>query len=235
MVDITSTIVGPSPYLGYGGDREAAFVAAARHSTLVRFLRVAILASAVGAIAVFVVIAFFDPFGRAPAEISVEGVALDGTRVMMDRPRLAGFRKDGRPYQVTADRAIQDVLHPTIVELRGVHAEVGIAANGVSKVTAAKGVYDSATEHMDLSGDVHVKSDQYDVLLQSASIDFKAGAYRSNEPVNVVMSSGATINADTVAAVDNGRELIFEGRVRSVLQVGDAPARTSAELKGTDP
>ncbi len=51
----------------------------------------------------------------------------------------------------------------------------------------------------------------------------------------VVTSNGATINADSVAALDNGRQLVFEGRVRSVLQVGDAPARTSAELKGTNP
>jgi lipopolysaccharide export system protein LptC len=234
MVDIASAIQ-PSPPLAYARDREAAFARAARHSALVRFLRIAILVGAVGTVAILTVIAVFDPFGRAIRDLSVGGVALDGTRVMMDRPRLAGFRKDGRPYQVTADKAIQDVLHPTVVELRGVNAEVGIAASGVSKVTADKGVYDSATEHMDLSGDVHVKSDQYDVRLLSASIDFKAGVYKSSEPVTVVTSNGATINADRVAAVDNGRELIFEGRVRSVLQVGDAPARTSAELKGTDP
>jgi lipopolysaccharide export system protein LptC len=234
MVDIASAIQ-PSRSLAYGRDREAAFAAAARHSSLVKFLRVAILASALGTVAVLIVIAVFDPFGRAIRDLSVGGVALDGTRVMMDRPRLAGFRKDGRPYQVTADKAIQDVLHPTVVELRGVNAEVGIAADGLSKVTADKGIYDSANEHMDLSGNVHVKSDQYDVRLLSASIDFKAGVYKSGDPVTVVTSNGATINADKVAAVDNGRQLIFDGRVRSVLQVGDAPARTSAELKGTDP
>ena len=219
----------------FAGERAAAFAAAQRHSRLVRFLRVAILVGAAGAITILVLIAVFDPFGRVVADLSVGGLSLDGTRVAMDRPKLAGFRKDGRPYLVNADRAIQDVLHPTKVELRGIDAEVGIAGNGASKVTAELGVYDSATEHMDLWRNIRVKSDEYDVRLQSASIDFKAGVYLSHDPVTVVTSNGATINADSVAALDNGRELVFEGRVRSVLQIGDAPARTSAELKGTNP
>jgi lipopolysaccharide export system protein LptC len=222
----------PAPY---GGERAAAFAAAQRHSKLVRFLRVAILGGAAGTVVILVLIAVFDPLGRLGTDLSVAGLSLDGTRVAMDRPKLAGFRKDGRPYLVNAERAIQDVLHPTVVELRGIDAEVGIAGNGASKVTAEVGVYDSATEHMDLSHNVRVKSDEYDVQLQSASIDFKAGVYLSRDPVTVVTSNGATINADSVAALDNGRELVFDGHVRSVLQVGDAAERTGAELKGTNP
>ncbi|HEV3045418.1 MAG TPA: lipopolysaccharide-assembly, LptC-related protein [Roseiarcus sp.] len=217
----------------YGGERAAAFAAAARHSKLVRFLRVAILGGAAGMIAILFVIAVFDPFGRLNVEASVAGFSLDGSRVAMDRPKLAGFRKDGRPYLVNAERAVQDVLHPTIVELRGIDAEVGIAGGGASRVTADLGVYDTATEHMDISRNVRVKSDQYDVRLTSASIDFKIGVYLSREPVKVVTSNGATIDADSVAATDNGRELTFEGHVRSVLQVGDGPQRANGEPKGT--
>jgi lipopolysaccharide export system protein LptC len=86
---------------------------------------------------------------------------------------------------------------------------------------------------MDISRNVRVKSDQYDVRLTSASIDFKIGVYLSREPVKVVTSNGATIDADSVAATDNGRELTFEGHVRSVLQVGDGPQRANGEPKGT--
>jgi lipopolysaccharide export system protein LptC len=219
----------------YGGDRAAAFAAAARHSKLVRFLRIAILAGAAGTVAVLVAIAVFDPFGRLPSEASIAGLGLDGTKVMMDHPKLAGFRSDGRPYLVNAERAIQDILHPTIVELRGIDGEVGMAGNSATKVRADRGVYDTANERMDLSRNVRIKSDQYDVTLQSASIDFKAGVYLSHEPVAVVTSNGTTIDADTVAATDNGKQLTFEGHVRSVLQVGDAAERTGGELKGTNP
>ncbi len=218
----------------YGRERAAAFAAAQRHSRLVRFLRLAILGGAAGTIAILALIAVFDPFRHIVGDASVAGLSLDGTRVAMDHPKLAGFRKDGRPYLVNAERATQDVLHPTKVELRGIDAEVGISGNGASKVTADRGVYDAATEPMELTQNVRVKSDQYDVRLKSVSIDFKAGVYRSSDPVEVVASNGATITADSVAATDNGRELTFEGHVRSVLQVGDAAQRTGAELKGAD-
>jgi lipopolysaccharide export system protein LptC len=227
--------IEPTRAPSFSGERAAAFAAAARHSKLVRFLRVAILVGAASAIAILAIIAIFDPFGRLTVDASVAGLGLDGTKVMMERPKLAGFRKDGRPYVVTADRAMQDVLHPTIVELRGINAEVGIAGSGASKVTADAGVYDTTNEHMEISRNVHVKSEQYDVRLQSASIDFKAGIYVSHEPVNVVTSGGTTIDADQVSATDNGKQLTFEGHVRSVLQVGDAAGRTNGELKGTGP
>ena len=44
----------------------------------------------------------------------------------MDRPKLTGFRRDGRAYVVNAAKAIQDVTHPTVVELRGVDGDLGM-------------------------------------------------------------------------------------------------------------
>ena len=216
------------------GDRAAAFAAAARHSRLVRFLRIAILGGAGGTIALLVAIAVFDPLGRLKGEASVASLGIDGTKVVMERPKLAGFHKDGRPYVVNAERAIQDVLHPTIVELRAVEAQVGVAGGGASTVVADEGVYDSANERMDLSRNVRVKSDQYDVRLQSADIDFKSGVYLSRDPVTVTTIDGTTINADSISATDNGKQLVFDGHVRSVLQPPGAAAETRATLKGTD-
>ena len=36
----------------------------------------------------------------------------------MASPKLAGFRSDGQPYSVTAEKALQDVKNPTTVELQ---------------------------------------------------------------------------------------------------------------------
>ncbi|HLW90418.1 MAG TPA: lipopolysaccharide-assembly, LptC-related protein [Roseiarcus sp.] len=219
----------------YDAERARAFAAAARHSALVRLLRVAIFGGAVGTVAVLVAIAVFDPFGRLAHDVSVAGLGLDGSKVLMDKPKLSGFRKDGRPYLVNAQKAIQDVLHPTLVELRGIDGEMGLAANGAAHMTADTGLYDTANEHMDVTGNVRIKSEQYDVTARSGSIDFKSGVYISKEPVTVVTSNGATVSADSVSATDNGHLLTFVGRVRSTLQPQDQNASTSAQLKGTNP
>ena len=232
MVDFTIQIDQDRP--SYEGERARAFAAAARHSKLVRFLRWSILSSALGAVALLTAIAVFDPFGRLVHDVAFSGLGLDGAKVLMDNPKLAGFRKDGRPYLVNARKAIQDVLHPTLVELHGIDAEISMVGGGVAHVIADKGLYDTANEHMDVEGDVRVKSDQYDARLLTGSMDFKRGVYVTKDPVTVVTANGSTVTADAMSALDNGHQLTFEGHVRTFMPP-EGTASADGQLKGTSP
>jgi len=213
--------------------RARAFAAAARHSARVRFLRLAIFGGAVGAVAVLLSIALFDPFGRLAGSLSIASIGLDGTKVTMAHPRLAGFRKDGRPYLVNADEAIQDALHPTLVELHRIDSEMALAEGGAAHLTADRGFYDSSKEHMDVEDNVRVKSPQYDVSLRSASIDFNAGRYGSKEPVTIVTSNGTTISGDSVSAIDNGKELEIDGHVKT--RIPPAEDEPASQLRSASP
>jgi len=215
--------------------RASAFAAAARHSARVRFFRVALLGGAVGAVAVLAGIALFDPFGRLAGGVSIDSIGVDGTKVTMAHPKLAGFRKDGRPYLVTAQKAVQDALSPTLVELHGIDADITMAESGLAHMTAKSGVYDSAKEHMDVSDDVRVKSPQYNAWLKSASIDFKSGLYVSNEPVTVVTSTGTTLSGDAMTAIDNGKELVIEGHVKTMIPPVSPADETKAQRKDANP
>jgi lipopolysaccharide export system protein LptC len=215
--------------------RAKAFAAAVRHSARVRFLRVALLVGAVGTVALLVGIAVFDPFGRLAGGVSIGGLGLDGTKVTMEHPKLSGFRKDGRPYTVNAQKAVQDALHPTAVELIGIDADVAMADSGMAHITAKGGLYDSTQEHMDLSDDIHVKSPQYDVWLKSASIDFKSGLYVSQDPVSIVTSSGTTISGDAITVTDNGKSLVLDGHVKTTIPPASLANDTKTQMKGTDP
>lgn len=214
--------------------RANAFAAAKRHSAHVRFLRVALLGGAVGAVAMLTGIGLFDPFGRLAGGVSIDSIGVDGTKVTMAHPKLAGFRKDGRPYLVTAQKAVQDVLHPTLVELHEIDADITMAENGLAHMTAKSGVYDSAREHMDVSDDVQVKSPQYNAWLKSASIDFKSGLYVSEEPVTVVTSTGTTLSGDAMSAIDNGKELVVEGHVKTMIPSVSPADEAKAQRKGAN-
>jgi len=210
--------------------RAKAFAAATRHSARVRFLRVALLGGAVGTVAILVGIALFDPFGRLAGSLSISGIGVDGTKVTMDHPRLSGFRKDGQPYLVNARKAIQDALHPTLVELQAIDADLSLTEGGLAHMTADKGLYDSSKEHMDVSDNVRLKSPQYEMWLKSASIDFNGGRYASKEPVTIVMSNGTTMAGDSISAIDNGKELAIEGHVKTMIP----PPPASDETKGAN-
>jgi lipopolysaccharide export system protein LptC len=216
-------------------NRENAFAAAARNSRRVRILRVVLLWGSLAAVALLIVIALFDPFRSLVGGFSMSGIGIDGTKVIMEHPKLAGFRKDGRAYTVNAQKAIQDARTPTLVELHEIDAEIGLANNGVAHVLAHFGLYDSSKEHMDVRDEVEVKSTEYNVTLNSASVDFKSNTFVSTEPVKVVAANGTTIDADAVSAVDNGHQLIFDGHVRSMIPPPADARETRGELKGTSP
>lgn len=214
-------------------EREELFVAARRRSGHVRFLRKALLICVFGTIAAMIAIAIFDPFGPRSGSLSFSNLSIDGTKIAMAKPRLAGFRSDGQPYVLTATRALQDIKHPTVAELQELVGDMGTGSDA-TRLTADAGVYDSLGERMNLKGNVKIDSARFEVRLRSVDIDFKTGLYRSDEPVEVHIGEDTTVTADRATAQDNGKELIFEGRVRTtVIPHGDAPVEGQA--KRTNP
>ena len=215
--------------------RAWAFAAARRHTLAVRWLKRGLaLAMMVGS-AGLVVSAIFDPFRVLPSSVTIGDVNLSGTRVTMDLPKLMGFRNDGRPYEVTAKSATQDIRAPGLVDLLDLRADVGMADKSRAQVSAHQGHYDSGKELLNLNSDVVLKSDSgYDVLLQSVDIDFHAGSMISDRPVRVTMRNGS-IKADRMAITDNGKHLTFEGNVRSVLLPATADSKADTKAKDTQP
>jgi lipopolysaccharide export system protein LptC len=215
-------------------DRGQAFAKAKRRSTRVRLLRLAILIGGLGAVVTMFVVAFFNPFATKLGSLSFAALSVEGTKIVMDRPKLAGFRSDGQPYVLTAERALQDIKQPTVVQLRKVDGEIGMAGGEATHLSADEGVYDSVGEHMELSGNVRIKNGRFTVLLRSGRFDFKSGIYGSDDPVEVEAGDGTTIFADRASAVNHGQELTFEGHVRTdiVPQTNQQPA---ADVKRTNP
>ena len=212
-------------------DRERAFRDARRRSFRIRFLRKAILVCALGSVAAMVLIAIYNPFSPKIGALDFSGLSLDGTKIAMARPKLAGFRNDGQAYTLTAERALQDVKRPTLVELQKLTGEIG-ATNGDDDAPERRlRAYDSVAERMKLTNNVRIGSGRFEVRLRSADIDFKTGVYQSDEPVEVRVGEGTTITGDRATARHNGQEFVFEGHVRTTIN----PPAAEADAKGTSP
>ena len=211
-------------------DRERAFMSARRRSLRVRLLGKVLLVGTLGTVTAMVLTAICNPFGAKFGALSFSALSLDGTKVTIDRPRLAGFRSDGQPYALNAERAIQDVKQPTVVELVNISGDIGATGGETTRLTADAGTYDSLAGRMTLSSNVRISSTRFDVRLRSANIDFKTGVYQSDEPVEVHVGEGTTIFGDRATARNNGQEFVFEGHVRTKV----AP-QSGADAKGANP
>jgi len=199
-----------------GRDRAVAFRAAQVHSSRVRRLRIAIIAGCALAVVGLVTRVFYDPFAKAPGNMSLAGATLNGTRVTMERPKLSGFRQDGRPYDVRATTGVQDIRTPNVIELNQLEAKFETASRAQVRVVALRGVYDSGKDFLHMMDDIQIASDSgFDIRMSVADADFKTGAIVSHEPVVVVMSSG-TINANALTVTGSGESILFEGDVRTL-------------------
>jgi lipopolysaccharide export system protein LptC len=79
-----------------------------------------------------------------------------------------------------------------------------------------------------LRQDIRVRTDSGQAAqLKSASIDFKAGTVVSREPVTVTFPNGM-IEADSLEVSDNGKVIVFKGRVRTVLERAEEPTVTAS-------
>lgn len=204
------------------GDKSEAFKRAAKHSLRVRRLRRGILVAAIGLAAGVMVFAFFDPF-RAflPAGVSIDSAGLNGSTVTMAHPKMSGYRKDGRPYDFTAESAVQNLKTPAILQLNALDAHVAMT-DSVAHIVSDVGVYDTAKETMSLKGNIRITSDSgADIRMRSAFIEFNGGNVVSQEPVAVSMPSG-TVASDSMRMTGNGADVTFLGHVRSVMQPGSA-------------
>ena len=213
-------------------DREKAFARARRPSGLVRLLRKAIPVSVLATVVAMVVIAIFDPFVTKFGTLTFTGLSLNGTKVTMASPKLTGFRSDGQPYSVTAEKALQDVKNPTTVELQKLTGDVGMAGGETMRISADSGIYDTLAQRMRLSGNVRISNARFDVRLRTADIDFKTGSYQSDDPVEVQVGEQTTVFSDRATARNNGQELTFEGHVRTRM---NSPPDKTADADAKEP
>ena len=201
--------------------RTRAHARAVRNSGRVRALRRLIPLAAGGAVAALLAY-LFNPFGAALPGVSVGPVTLSGTKVRMESPRLSGFRKGTRGYEVTADAALQDVRKPSLIELERMRGHITTDdQGGIARLSAASGLFDTAREALDLKTDIRIWTDRgEEARLRSAAVAFKTGSVTSTEPVSVTTPRG-TVAADGLDVVENGRRISFIGNVRVVVTGGD--------------
>ena len=221
----------------FGTGMEARFAAAARHSRMVRVLRVAVPAAVVLALASIVLIqVFVNPFQAALTKLPVDisNLVVSGTKITMETPHLAGFSTDQRPYEVWAKSAIQDLTDPDHVELRTLRAKVMMEDKSTVTMDARTGFFDSKQQMLDLRKDIFLQSSTgYEAKLSQAYIDINKGTVTSDEHVDVKLLNG-TLTADRLRIINSGEIVRFEGNVVMNL-IMESPAAPEPEPEPAPP
>lgn len=194
--------------------RSRAFTSAARHSARVKWLRRLIIVGAIGTSAGVVWYSWFRASDPVETHFSLESIGISSDKVTMVRPHMTGVRRDGRPYEVTADSGVQSPGNPNRTDLTNLDARLRLSDDGETRVLGDRGIYDSGAQTLDLSGHVHIKGVNYDLAMKSGAINFKTNALSSSEPVRLDFDGG-WVSSDQMAMTPNGEQIIFIGNVQS--------------------
>ncbi|MDE2332386.1 MAG: LPS export ABC transporter periplasmic protein LptC [Bradyrhizobium sp.] len=210
---------------------DARFAAAARHSRLVRILRVAVPVAVLVSVAAIVLTSIFNPFRMLLPKLPVDmgNLVVSGTKITMESPHMAGFSADQRPYEVWAKTATQDVTDPDHVELKGLRAKMVSQDQSTVTLTAQDGSMNTKDQLLDLQRDIHLQtSSGYEAWLSRAAIDMAKGDVASDERVDVKLTNG-TLSSDRLRITGSGEVIRFEGNVVMHLDnLNTAPPDASA-------
>jgi lipopolysaccharide export system protein LptC len=208
---------------------DARFAIAARHSRMVRVLRVAVPATVILAMTMIIVTSIYNPFRMLLPKLPLDMGALvvSGTKITMESPHMAGYTTDQRPYEVWAKTATQDVTDPDHLDLKTIRAKVLAEDQSTVTMVARTGQMDTKQQLLNLQKDIFLQtSTGYEARLSQAFVDMANGIVTSDEHVDVKLTNG-TITSDRIKITGNGEVIRFEGNVVMHLDhfdAGGAPA-----------
>jgi lipopolysaccharide export system protein LptC len=199
----------------YQAGMDVRFAAAARHSRLVRLLRIAVPAVVVLSMAMIIGVSIFNPFRMILARLPIDmgNLVVSGTKITMETPHLAGFSPDGRPYELWAKTATQDLTDPDNVELGTLRAKVMMEDKSTMTMDARTGLFNSKTQLLHLYKDIFLQTTSgYEARMTQAVIDIAKGNVDSDEPVDVKLLNG-TLKGQRMRITEHGEVVRFEGGV----------------------
>jgi len=191
------------------------FRAAKRHSRRVRLLRVGLPAAAVVFCVALALISWLNPLRLVLARlpISVGDVVVSGTKIKMQNPKLSGFTRDKRRYDIVAGAAAQDLTRPGFIELRDITATMEMREKSTTRLVAQEGLFDTKKEELKLERDIVVTSSNgQEAYLEEAVIDTKNGNVVSEKPVHMKMPNG-TVKGNRFELTNSGDVIRFENGV----------------------
>ncbi|MGA7610847.1 MAG: LPS export ABC transporter periplasmic protein LptC, partial [Xanthobacteraceae bacterium] len=199
----------------YQAGMDARFAIAARHSRIVRALRVAVPAAVILAMTAIVAVSIFNPFRMLLPKLPLDvgNLVVSGTKITMESPHLSGYTPDQRPYELWAKTATQDLTDPDHVDLKALRAKVVMEDRSMVTLDALNGLFDTKQQLLNLHKDILLQTSAgYEARLTQAFVDMGKGTVTSDEHVDVKLLNG-TLVADKLRIFNSGEIVRFEGNV----------------------
>ncbi|BDV38529.1 LPS export ABC transporter periplasmic protein LptC [Methylocystis bryophila] len=188
---------------------------AVRHTQRVAKLRRNIVWGVGGIVTICAVFLAYHFISSLAIDLRFAHIGFQGARITIEQPRLVGYQKDGRQYELKARMGVQDIHKPDIFELEGLEARLEMGQGLPVLLTSAAAVYDGKQDRAELSNGVRIFDEKnYDLRLESATMDFKASTLVSQRPATLKLDC-CDVDGKAVELAQAESRLTFTGAVHS--------------------
>jgi len=186
---------------------------ALRYSRFVTVMKKVLSAGAF--LIIFAVLAFFF-IERQPRglQLAYEKLGRVQNDLAMMKPKLTGTDSKGRPFTITADRAVQDAHNPKKATLQNLEADLVLDKDNWINARAHAGMVDMNSGQLELNNGIDVYTGTgYELHSRSASANLKQSIIHGHEPVTGQGPDG-TLRADSFHADRETNLLTLAGHVQ---------------------
>lgn len=198
----------------YSEDRSVNARKAAARMGMARWLAYAALLVATGLTVAFTVqLGLFDRPPPKPAE-TLAPVELPN-QITGGPSRILGFDKHQLPFEITAQKGVQDAQTDTVVHLEQVVSAFQRPSGAKLNITSQTAVYETKTKALELVGDVlFAEGERFRARMSKAAVNMDDQTLTSKSPVSVDIIGG-NITADSLTISEDGNRILFKGGVKA--------------------
>jgi lipopolysaccharide export system protein LptC len=201
-------------------ERRAWAAAGSRHDRLIAVLRIA-LPVAIGVLVAFLALAPLTVGRDISFVLSKDRVEVSRERMRVTRAVYRGSDRQGDPFRLEAESAVQVTSRDPIVHMNQLTAELG-QKRGPTRIIAGRGRYDLDTQRMAIDGPVKMDgAEGFHVATADVLVDLNSRAMVSRRPVTGTMPLGS-FAADRLRARFDDRVITLNGRARLHIVQGRA-------------
>ena len=151
-------------------------------------------------------------------DLAQDGIPTTGLTVMT-APHFLGRDKDGKSWDVTAEKAVQQGTEAGMLRLYGLSAAVQNSRGQEVRFVAGDGTYNQSKDELSLTQGVKVSGQRFNLVIDAFTYNLASGSGTGEGAVQLTSDLG-TLRANHVSLQNNADRVVLKGKVHAVIKRG---------------
>jgi hypothetical protein len=149
-------------------------------------------------------------------DLAKDGIPTVGLTVMT-APHFLGRDKDGKGWDIQAEKAVQQGTEQGVLRLYNLNAAVQNQRQQTVRFTAGEGTYEQSKDSLNLTDNVKVTGNKFNLTIDAFTYNLASGAGEGKGAIQVVSELG-NLRADHVTLQNNADRVVLRGNVHALVK-----------------